>query len=102
LSELSTPKCHNFGALNHANVPKLTLLEGGHRYLIDTVKVAVELKEERRGFVGREEIQRVVRLVMHQAECHAFRTRAAELKQLAAKYTYCNTHLDLFLDGLIL
>jgi len=65
------------------------------------VKVAAELHEERRGFVGREEIQRVVHLVMHEAEGQAFRTRAIELKQSAAKYTYCNTHLDLFLDGLI-
>jgi len=74
---------------------------GTCRYLIDTVKVAAELQEERKGFVGREEIQRVVRLVMHQAKGQAFRTRAAELKQSAAKYAYCNSHMDSFLDGLI-
>jgi len=72
-----------------------------NRYLVDTVKVAEELVEERRGFVGRDEIERAVRLVMHPVQGAALRSRAAELKQSAAQYAFSNTHLDAFLAGLV-
>lgn len=73
-----------------------------NRDLVDIAKVAAELVDARTGFMGRGEIERVVRLVMQQEEGEALRSRAGELKQLiAARYAHSNSNLDTFLAGLI-
>lgn len=71
------------------------------RFLIDTVKVAAELAEGRRGFVSRGEIERVVRLVMQKEEGEALRSRAGELQQCAARYAYSSPNLDAFIQLLL-
>lgn len=72
------------------------------RYLVDVVKVAAEVVDARTGFVGRHEIERVVRLVMQQEGGEGLRSRAGELKQIiATRYSHSNPNLDAFLAGLI-
>jgi hypothetical protein len=73
-----------------------------NRYLVDVVKVAAEVVDARTGFVGRDEIERVVRLVMQQEGGEGLRSRAGELKQIiATRYSHSNPNLDAFLAGLI-
>lgn len=68
--------------------------------MIDTSKVAVELVEVK-GFVVKDELQKVIQFVMHEVEGEALRSRVVMIKQSAAKYLYSNTNLDTFLDEIV-
>lgn len=72
-----------------------------NRFLVDIAKVAVELKEARPNFITRDEVERVVRLVLQQnAKSQLMRSRVGELKQHAVRHASSSTALDAFFTEL--
>lgn len=68
-----------------------------NRFLVDIAKVAVELKEARPNFITKDEVERVVRLVLQQnAKSQSMQSRVGELKQHAIRHASSSTALDAF------